>query len=83
MFWFHVIVTRKSYAHDIEPIPNIGKCYEDSSSLGIVMKPPLTKRLSGGPRTIRMKYVIEGSKRRPIKYGRCGVVGRVMARTLA
>lgn len=52
------------------------KFYEDSSSLGAVVKPLLIKRSSGRPKTIRMKSTTTDGKRRPMKYGRCDVVRR-------
>jgi hypothetical protein len=51
------------------------KNYEDSSSLGVVVKPPLTKRPSGQLKTVQMKSTAKNGKRKPMKYGRCGVVG--------
>ncbi|XP_024200636.2 uncharacterized protein LOC112203979 [Rosa chinensis] len=64
-----------SYAHGIHPIPNI-KFYEDAASSTSVVKPPLVRRPSGRPKSVRMKSTAEGGMRRRIKCGRCGELGR-------
>ncbi|KAL6191172.1 hypothetical protein ACLB2K_037563 [Fragaria x ananassa] len=41
-----------------------------------VVQPPLVRRPSGRPKSVRMKSAVEGGKRRAIKCGRCGQLGR-------
>ncbi|XP_062028940.1 uncharacterized protein LOC133744932 [Rosa rugosa] len=65
-----------SYAHGIHPIPNMEKFYEDAASSTSVVKPPLVRRPSGRPKSVRMKSAAEGGTRRRIKCGRCGELGR-------
>ncbi|XP_040372885.1 uncharacterized protein LOC112195144 [Rosa chinensis] len=67
---------RDSYAHGIHPIPNMEKFYEDAASSTSVVKPPLVRRPSGRPKSVRMKSAAEGGTRRRIKCGRCGELGR-------
>ncbi|XP_062009778.1 uncharacterized protein LOC133726280 [Rosa rugosa] len=55
-----------SYAHGIHPIPNMEKFYEDAASLTSVVKPPLVRRPSGQPKSVRMKSAAEGGTRRRI-----------------
>ncbi|XP_024171518.1 uncharacterized protein LOC112177461 [Rosa chinensis] len=65
-----------SYEHGIHPIPNMEKFYEDAASSTFVVKPPLVRRPSRWPKSVRMKFAAEGGMRRRIKCGRCGELGR-------
>ncbi|XP_024178103.2 uncharacterized protein LOC112184036 [Rosa chinensis] len=64
----------KSYSFGIKPIPNIEQSYVQCSDSTSV-KPPLTRRPPGRPKTKRIKSVGEvSSKERTC--GRCGQLGR-------
>ncbi|KAL6129676.1 hypothetical protein ACLB2K_073025 [Fragaria x ananassa] len=66
----------EAYAHGIQPIPNIDKFYVDAATSSAVVQPPLVRRPSGRPKSVRMKSAAEGGTRRAIRCGRCGQLGR-------
>ncbi|XP_004292417.1 PREDICTED: uncharacterized protein LOC101299742 [Fragaria vesca subsp. vesca] len=63
----------EAYEHGIQPIPNIDKFYVDAATSSAVVQPPLVRRPSGQPKSVRMKSAAEGGTRRAI---RCGQLGR-------
>ncbi|KAL6219276.1 hypothetical protein ACLB2K_012481 [Fragaria x ananassa] len=66
----------EAYAHGIQPIPNIDKFYVDAATSSAVVQPPLVRRPSGQPKSVRMKSAAEGGIRRAIRCGQCGQLGR-------
>ncbi|KAL6179128.1 hypothetical protein ACLB2K_050644 [Fragaria x ananassa] len=46
------------------------------STSSAVVQPPLVRRPSGRPKSVRMKSAAEGGTRRTIRCGRCGQLGR-------